>query len=188
MGRGRAPRGLPPETSALIRTTMPISIELIDAVNGESFTVEKGDVLEMLRIHPEEILGEAAEIAASYVYFSRAHRACERMAVKAQVNYVQWKARIAVDARKASETKLTGAQVEEAYRTHEDYVEMAEGEGKFIALSGLFEDCKRAVRMKADKIRDFLYAQGAQARTDLDDLEKHARSTFAQQDQQWRTP
>ena len=147
---GRRPRDLADraELSVQARNAMPLRLELVDPVNGQTFVVEKGDVLSALR---------------------------------AEVVYRQWKAQRAIEAREASEKKLTGAQVEEAYRTHADYESMASEESRWHALAGLFDDLKWAVRMKSDRIRDFITAQGARVRTEIDDLEDHARKVFADQ-------
>ncbi len=183
---GRRPRDLADraELSVQARNAMPLRLELVDPVNGQTFVVEKGDVLSALRINPSKILEEASIVSRQYAEFARAQRACEARAGRAEVVYRQWKAQRAIEAREASEKKLTGAQVEEAYRTHADYESMASEESRWHALAGLFDDLKWAVRMKSDRIRDFITAQGARVRTEIDDLEDHARKVFA--DQSWR--
>lgn len=139
-----------------VRLHMPVNILLRDPISNAEFQVYRENILKSLVVDTPNIVIDAQQLAANYAEMARAQRACERAAALGERAFVAWKAKTAAEARAAAKAegkaKITGAEAEEAYRTHPDYAEKAGVKEYYETLAGLFEDLKRAFDLKARMI------------------------------------
>lgn len=139
-----------------VKLHLPIHVTLIDPVGNTEFTIYRENVLRSLVIDAGDIVADAQMLAGQYGEMARAQRACERAAAAGERAFVSWKAQVAAsaraDAKKAGVVKITGAEAEEAYRTHPDYQKMADVQAYYSTLAGLFEDLKKGFDLKAKMV------------------------------------
>lgn len=135
-----------------LRSSMPLRCTLPDPITGEPFEIDRDDLLAQLVVDTPYLHQEAQLVAAQYALFSRAKRAAELAAERADFQYARWKAQQGAYLR--SKGKATVAEVEEFYRGHEDYERMSAEGAKLRALAGMLEDVQKAFQIKSNMIKE----------------------------------
>lgn len=147
------------------RAEMPVSVTLHDPITGKEYTVQRENMLALLVVDVQSPYADAQTVAMFYAECARAQRACERAAAAAERSFVAWKAHVSGEARRKATGKITGAEAEEAYRTHKDYETKASASVYYESLGGLFEDLKQAFSIKARMIDAVLRGSATADRT-----------------------
>lgn len=132
---------------------LPIHLEgLIDPL-GNEFSIRRENLMALLTTDIEALPFDSQSIAPLFMEMARAQRSCEWGAEQLRTRYVQWKALKGKELRQAREAadekKPTVAEVEEYYRTHAEYEEMAMAPASLDTLALLFSDAKDAFLMKS---------------------------------------
>jgi hypothetical protein len=141
---------------------MPVNVTLPDPWTGEPFTVRRENYLAILTVDSHNLLFEGQPLAAFMAEAGRASRAATYQAELAEIRYRKWRSQRATECRQQkSEKKPSEKAVEEYYRSHKDYEEMASQSKRFEALSGLFSDLRDAFREKSRIQHDQTYLTGA---------------------------
>lgn len=141
------------ELVRVLRATLPVHVTLPDPITGESFSIVRDDVLASLVVDTLHLHQEAQLVAAQYATFSRARRAAELAAERADFAYSKWKSGQSAQFR-AGKVKTTVAETEDHYRSLPDYQQMATEGSRLRAIAGIMEDVQRAFSIKANIIRD----------------------------------
>lgn len=135
-----------------LKLDMPVKVTIHDPITGAEVRLDRDNLLAMLVIDTPNLVYDSQWLSALYMEMARARRACERASAHAERQFVKWKAEIAAQARSKSEKKLTGAEAEEAYRTHAEYEERASVSAYYKTLADLFEDAMQAFTLKSRMI------------------------------------
>lgn len=156
-----------------LRTQLPLSVILTDPFTKQSLEVKRENVLQEFIVDTANLGMESQMVPALYVEFARLERAAEYSADVAAAKYTQWKSERASEFRafapdapapaskargkKADDgepkpVKVTNAQAEEYYRSHEDYLSVRDEEMRLRALQGLFAACREGMQMKSRMI------------------------------------
>lgn len=149
-----------------LKLEMPMQVTIHDPITGHQVTLARENILAMLVIDTPNLVYDSQWLAALYMEMARARRASERASAHAERQFVKWKAEIASQARAAAAAaaaddekkgkktagKLTGAEAEEAYRTHPEYEERASVSAYYKTLADLFEDAMQAFTLKSRMI------------------------------------
>jgi hypothetical protein len=176
---------------------MPIHLEgLIDPL-GNEFAIDRDNLMALLTTDIDALPFDNQSVSPLYMEMARAQRACEWGGEQLGVRFVRWKAQRAAELRSkredAGEKKPTVAEVEEFYRCHDEYEEMAMAPKSLKVLADLFFDAKNAFLMKArSQEQQSRLTQGheqamrydnQEARlTDLEQLEKNAETALERSD------
>lgn len=135
-----------------LKLEMPLQVKIHDPITGHEVTLARENLLAMLVIDTPNLIYDSQWLSALYMEMARARRACERASAHADRQFVKWKAEIAAQARAKAEKKLTGAEAEEAYRTHPEYEDRASVSAYYKTLADLFEDAMTAFQLKGRMI------------------------------------
>lgn len=132
---------------------LPIHLEgLIDPL-GNEFSIDRDNLMALLTTDFAALPFDQQSVVPLYMEMARAERSCEWGADQLDIRYVRWKAQRAMELReraKKEERKApTVAEIQEFYRCHDDYREMAEAPKSLRVLAKLFADAKNAFLMKA---------------------------------------
>lgn len=151
--RARARSINPTEIVKRLKLNLPVHLDgLIDPL-GNEFSVHRENLMALLTTDIDAIAFDSQSISPLYMEMARAQRSCEWGAEQLEVRYARWKAQRAEEFRATREKeggkRPTVAEVEEFYRTHDDYEEMAMGSRGMRVLADLFADAKSAFLMKA---------------------------------------
>jgi hypothetical protein len=139
----------PAEIIRRLNLHMPIHLDgLIDPL-GNEFSIHRENLMALLTTDIDALPFDSQSLAPLFMEVARVQRSCEWAAEQLTIRYVQWKAAKAKECREKADKKPTVAEVEEYYRTHEEYEEMASAPKSLEALGRLFADAKEAFAMKA---------------------------------------
>jgi hypothetical protein len=148
-----------------LKLELPVSVTYEDPFTGEPITCHRDNMLALLVVDTHNLVVEGQTCAALYAEMGRFARAAEYAAGKADTAYVRWKAEKANEARGKSKAKLTKEQVENFYRTHDEYEQYANEPKKLLAQAGLFEDLRWAFKLKGETHSDQTRLLGGHERT-----------------------
>lgn len=136
-----------------VRTQMPINLTVPDPFSGQPIQVHREDVMRIMVIDGGNLLADGQVLAAHFVEFARAQRACEYSAEYAERGYKKWRAQRSNELRHSAKTKETKAptvaETEDAYRVHADYERVSSEPARWLMLAGIFEDLKNAMQIKS---------------------------------------
>jgi len=135
-----------------LKLHMPVKVTIHDPITGQEVQLDRENLLAMLVIDTPNIVYDSQWLSALYMEMARARRASERASAHAERQFVKWKAEIASIARAKADKKITGAEAEEAYRTHAEYEMRASVSAYYKTLADLFEDAMQAFTLKARMI------------------------------------
>lgn len=173
-----------------LKLSMPVHLDGLTDPLGNEFSIHRDNLMTLLTTDLDALSLDSQSIAPFYMEMARAQRSCEWAADHLDTRYVRWKAQRAEELRSKSEKRPTVAEVENFYRNHDDYEDMANGPKALRTLAALFGDAKNAFLMKAR-------AQESQSRmtagferairyddqeSRLGDLENEAERVFAASD------
>jgi hypothetical protein len=156
-----------------LKLDLPVEVTLPDPWTGEPFTVKRENYLAILCIDSHNLLFEGQPIPPLYAEAGRAARAAQYQAELAEIQYRKWKAQRSAELREKAPEKKTASgkpaakqgptvqQIENFYRTHEDYEKMASASKRFEALAGLFQDIRNAFSFKSKLQHDQTILTGA---------------------------
>jgi hypothetical protein len=135
-----------------LKLEMPMQVTIHDPITGHEVALARENILAMLVIDTPNLVYDSQWLAALYMEMARARRASERASAHADRQFVKWKAEVAAKARADAGKKITGAEAEEAYRTHPEYEQRASVAAYYKTLADLFEDAMQAFTLKGRMI------------------------------------
>lgn len=143
-----------------LKLEMPVQVTLPDPWTGAPFEVRRDNYLAILTLDFENLPFEGQSLAAFYAEAGRAARAATYQSELAEIQYRKWKAQRAAECADKMPEKKTASgkpaakqgptkdEIEQFYRTHEDYEAVASAAARYRALAGLFEDVRKGFELK----------------------------------------
>ena len=136
-----------------IRLKMPLVVTLPDPITGEPFTINRDNLLALLVIDASNLTFEAQTVAALYGEAARIRAAAHKAHQEAEVRFRIWKMHKRNECRaRATDKKPNKEEIEDFYRSADDYQERYQEQIDLSAIVSLADDLKRAYEIKSRQL------------------------------------